>query len=760
MDSHKRKFQGAAGKGPNKAHKMGEGGAPMSAFAKKMMEKMGWKEGQGLGEGGEGIVNPIEVKLRPQGAGVGAVKERTEQYKEEQRRAAERRGETYEDSSDEERRARKERKKKSMGGRGGLAGADSGTSTPGGGRKPKTKYKTVADVQAAAPGLDVPLPMLRLIVDATGSQTKMLTSAAGLMTPTSMPFDSEADKIAKRERMELEAFIEAWHGVQEQKVYIEEQAGHHKIEVDQQAEELARLQSALEAVELLQIAPSQGDQASSGLDLAARKGLEGEVSKTLQMLDWSDLIAALERLQLDHGHEISRCGLLDITVGALHPAFKRHIAEWEPLNDPELLTTDLQRITALLGLGTQDEVVTARELNALDEGYGKSKRQKATTAYETMMYQIWLPKLRTTITNWDVLNHEPLTTLVSAWRPLLPTFVYCHLMDQLIVPKLSAALQAWDPRKRSHHHKHATVKHAEPHTWIFPWLPHLLPHQLDAKSDGLLVDVKRRLRSVLDGWDVSSGVLPGLLEWRTLMHSELDHVLVRHLLPKLARHLTQHFEVDPSDQDLTPLEVVLKWQTYFKSDVMARLLVAEFFPKWLSTLHLWLTSDEANFEEVGAWFEWWKQQIPDTLNAKPDVAKEWERGTEMINSAMDLLDSDIPLSKLAAPAAGPVRPVAKEIGKKLDAPAPKVAVAADVAQNFKDVVEAWCAEQDLTMVPLREAHNQTGLPLFRITASATGKGGVVVYIKGDVVWAQRKSDRSLFDPVGLEDRLIERAEGK
>lgn len=760
MDTQKRKFQGAAGRGPNKAPKMGEGGGQMSAFAKKMMEKMGWKEGQGLGESGEGIVNPIEVKLRPQGAGVGAVKERTEQYKEEQRRAAERRGETYEDSSDEERRARKERKKKSMGGRSGISGGDSGTSTPGGSRKPKTKYKTVADVQAAAPGLDVPLPMLRSIVDATGSQTKMLTSAAGLMTSSATPADSEAEKIAKRERLELEAFIEAWHGVQEQKIYLEGQAGHQRLEIDQQAEELGRLQAVLEAVELLQIAPSKGDLPPSENDLAAKYGLQGEVSKTLQMLSWPQLIEALAKLQLDYGHEVSRCGLLDIAVGALCPAFKKHIAEWEPLEQPAYLTSDLQRITTLLGLETQDEVVTARELTSLDEGYGRSKRQKATTAYETMMYQIWLPKLRTAITNWEVLNHEPLTTLVNAWRPLLPTFVYSHLMDQLIVPKLSAALQAWDPRKRSHHHKHATLKHAEPHTWIFPWLPHLLPHQLDAKNEGLLVEVKRRLRQVLDGWDVSSGVLPGLLEWRTLMHSELDHVLVRHLLPKLARHLTQHFEVDPSDQDLIPLEVVLKWQTHFKSEIMARLLVAEFFPKWLSTLHLWLTSDEANFEEVGAWFEWWKQQIPDPLNAKADVAKEWERGTEMINSAMDLLDSNIPLSKLAAPAAGPVRPVAKEIGKKLEAPAPKIAVAHDVAQNFKDVVEAWCAEQDLTMVPLREAHTTTGLPLFRITASATGKGGVVVYIKGDVVWAQRKGDRSLFDPVGLEDRLIERAEGK
>ena len=41
-------------------------------FGQKMLERMGYKAGQGLGAQGQGISRPVEAKLRPQKAGLGA----------------------------------------------------------------------------------------------------------------------------------------------------------------------------------------------------------------------------------------------------------------------------------------------------------------------------------------------------------------------------------------------------------------------------------------------------------------------------------------------------------------------------------------------------------------------------------------------------------------------------------------------------------------------------------------------------------------
>ena len=725
-------------------------GAPPAAnsFASKMMAKMGYVEGQGLGATGRGRLAPIESQLRPQGAGLGAVKEKTKQAKEEEKREAAFRGEVVEDSSEEERKRRRKLKEKK------ISDAKGAVGTP---RKAKPKYKTAADMEAAAEGLEVPNVLMSLI-DATGQDTKLLTSAAGLMKSQMMvPSETESSKIARRARRDLEAFTDEWTSLTERKVYFEDQEAQLIVETEEDGEsgeDARNIKAMIEVVEELQ--------------------LDGDVDVD-DSWRWETVTVKLESLQRYSTGPSSP--LHEIAVAALHPLFKRAMQQWEPLEFSQEPTGGLPYLKRL-----QHVLIPQVESNtelALQTGTSYSAPQtKSTTHYETMIYFLWLPSMRSAITNdWDVYHDsDALIDLLKAWRPVLPPFIWANIIDQLVATRLIDAVAAWKPRNAQKSHRNSSKP---PHVWLFPWLQYLDEQHTDPKSStGLLSEVKRKFKGVLSTWNLSNPLPTGLEEWRTVLQSELSSILVRHLLPRLALHLSTNLVIDPRDQDLTPLEDVLRWAPFFSLDTMAHLLVAEFFPKWHQTLYVWLTYEGVNYADVKNWYNWWKEEVLGQalsagFNELPSVAGQWNKGLETMSQALDLLESGMdvsthlppvsldtssrtPLSTPIASSSGPPPP------SLISSTTPNTVKASQIEEpiTFKDVVEEWCAENGLLLFPLREADLQSGLPLFRITASASGRGGAVIYLKGDVVWVRGGTENRAFMPVGLDETLVAKAEGR
>lgn len=79
----------------------------------KMLSKMGWSTGTGLGAGGEGRVNPVDSQQRPVNMGIGyqGFKEKTKQSKQE----AKRRGEVLSDDEEEKEAASRAKGRKQKG---------------------------------------------------------------------------------------------------------------------------------------------------------------------------------------------------------------------------------------------------------------------------------------------------------------------------------------------------------------------------------------------------------------------------------------------------------------------------------------------------------------------------------------------------------------------------------------------------------------------------------------------------------------------
>ncbi|KAL8761140.1 MAG: hypothetical protein Q9184_002715 [Pyrenodesmia sp. 2 TL-2023] len=707
--------------------------AKPNPFAAKMMAKMGYKEGQGLGAEGKGRLAPIETQQRPTGAGLGAVREKTKQAKEDEKREAAFRGEVLEDSEEEDRKRRKElRKKARTSAVGGIGG------TPA---RQKPKYRTAAEIEASAEGLEVP-NVLKSIIDATGSEMKLLTSTAGLMSSQNsmVAGETEAAKIARRARRDLEAYAEEWNIVSERKRDSELQEAQVFQELAEQDEDIRALEAAINAIQELQLSTTE-DLVGSNNESA-----------------WENAIRKLESLESEFMDTIDASILQEVAVAAIHPLFKRAMQDWHPLEDPTSVSTYLTRISKLLRLSPPS---SGKDLALNFDPLVRANRiSKSTTPYEAMLYTLLLPPLRHTITNdWDPTDPGPLLAVIQTWSPILPSFILTHLTHNLIPTRLIALLSTWKASKPTS----ARRPQPSPHTYIFPWLPYLPPQQLSLTSGtGLFFALKDKLKSLFQSYPLSSpppNTLTSLLP--ILPAAFLKEALTRHLIPRLSSHLSNNFLIDPSDQDLTPLTEALTWLTpswSLSSTAAASLLESEFFPKWHQVLYLWLTSSP-NYDEIRQWFLWWKEQFPPSIRDHNIIAAEWTKGLETISLALDLGPENV-ASQLPPPAAGPVRPLAISSASKLSQQPPKLKpVEAEEPITFRAVLESWCADNNLLFVPMRVADPGSGLPLFRITASAQGTGGAVVFLRGDVVWA-REGKKGGFRPVGLDEGLLERAEGR
>lgn len=691
-----------------KKTKSDDGAGSFSGFGAKMMAKMGWSKGEGLGREGEGIQEPIQVQLRNTKGGVGAVSEKSEQQKREERRRAEQNGEKYDDSSEDE-RARHRKKK-----------ATSGTSTPST-AAPRPK-KTIYDLEAA--GMQVP-PTLQSIVDATTGESKS-TSALSLRG-AEVPFQTS---LAARVQREVAAFGDAVEAVQTDAKNIEHQMDHLAAELESLSTQIAEIQDISSRLEELRAAD-----------------------------EWSTVVDGLKSLQAAYPAR----SFHKEAVAVINPLFLRSIAAWNPTSEAlEHVSKSLGDLGSIIDPSSQaadyrspSDEVTRPFHNPLASIFNPNSQdseptyRRSTTPYQTMMFAWWSRFHSAMVNDFepDGPSSPSFVHAIEVWRPVLPRFIFRRITQE-IKRKVSASLQRWNPRKAIKHKSSAPLPQ-----WIFQWLP----YDGDIRSE-----VRPKLRTVLQIWPIHRGIVPGIKLWTKAFSEDVDTLLVRHLLPRLSAHLRDDFEMDPADQDVAPISIVIGWASVMSPRIIAELLHAEFFTtKFYACLHSWLTYEGRNFDEIRRWLSWWKEIFPNEINNVPIIERDWEEAYKLVHAALDLQGGD--LENLALPAVGPPRspsPKTPNFSKSVNTVPPLSARQEVDETTFKDIVEAWCAEENLLLIPLRKADEKTGLPLFRVTASATGKGGVVVYIKGDIVWAQDKKDKSVWEPVGLEEGLISRAEGK
>ncbi|KAG5350269.1 hypothetical protein C0989_011837 [Termitomyces sp. Mn162] len=693
------------------------------SFGARMLSKMGWRVGDGLGTAGEGIVTPVESKMRPQKMGIAfrGFREKTEQSKREARR----RGEIVSDDEDAKTKNFRKKVKDQEQKRSDVWKRPKKVKT-------KIEHKTYEQILAEA-GQEIPAAGIGQIIDATGAVPREVSSLADVSLnswspsndPTRIPeVRHNIRLIADACKSDLDGLAREARALDQRKKFSTEEDTRLRKKVADEAELIERLQK----VQLV----------ANDINAVAKE-LSSMYEATLE--PFSSLFYGLVD---QFSHEFERYRLDEIVVAAIAPIVRRMVASWNPLEDPTAFVSTFRTWRRALRVNTEEP---PPELQV--DVYGSkivqaplTSIERPMTPFESLLWNVWLPKVRTCINN-DWLPEIPLPAvkLYEAWCTFLPPFIRDNLLDQLILPKVQKAVDNWNPKRDQ-----VTLQ-----SIIFPWLPHV-----GLRMEDLLGDARRKIKSLMRSWTVGEKVPIELPAWKEVFDAgEWDSMLLKYIVPKLGATLRDDFRINPRDQKMEPLQHVLQWADIIRSSIFTQILETEFFPKWLDILHVWLIQPRVSFEEVAQWYSFWKGTFPESVQAMPGVGRGFTRGLQLMNKAIEL-GPNAP-TQLARPdfraelaaASTPVRNGTNAASIK--GPQRPSALAHEI--TFRSIAEDFAAAHNLLFIPTGRAHEISRMPLYRVSPTADGRGGLMVYIQDDAIWAPA-IEGEVYRAISLEDMVL------
>lgn len=375
----------------------------------KLLEKMGWQPGQGLGAQKQGINRPIEVKVRPKNRGLGyEFDERTQQQKED-----------FPTEGDMEEKLRK--------GESDVTEMEIAPEEPGwkktSNRKPKKRYDAPKAATAVTP---------IKIMDMTGESPRVLGSMQELYT-NNKPVNADFEP-------ELQHNIRLFVDLKEVDILnVEKQTQKDQEQLDKLQQTKVTLEQTVSAEEkrlnkiqeVTQIIGSCYDKVKA---------------RTMELPELAKIFVLFQK---QYTAEYQEYKLHYLASAMVLPLLREKLDSWDPLSEPTVGFAEFKI--------WHDLIAPKEEPDYMDE----DSKTKELDVYTQMIVDIILPKIRNALTNkWNVKDPEQCLKLLETWQPILTDLVLQNILEQLVLPKLYSTLETWNP-------KLDTVRVDQ---WLLPWL--------------------------------------------------------------------------------------------------------------------------------------------------------------------------------------------------------------------------------------------------------------------------------------------------
>lgn len=563
-------------------------------IGQKLLLQMGYEPGKGLGKSLQGITTPIEAKLRKGKGAIGL-------YGPEQptmTRAATT-AQSLEAEKDESETKKHQRQWKKKSGEGQL--------------KVKYIYKTADEVVQEGASKryrgDVSALSSVKVIDMTGPEQRILSGYHQIhQQQHSKPREEEEEEEEHQQPQktskgyhfslpELEHNLKLLEDEEKSKIIRCERQkqiaedkiinlGHEKARLAQlliqEEKQIKTLEKVYEIVTSLDI-NSEEEDSNTALEVAAKtfKDLQDEFYEIYKMYNLSDLVIPL-----------------------VLPRVKKLLADWNPFEQKHHCIDIFQDWKALL------------ESNCNAVSWNKDYSEDP---YHRLVWDVWMPPVRKAILSWNARIWSPLVELLDTWTPLLPPWIMSNILEQLVLPRLQAEVEAWNPLTDT----------LPVHSWLHPWLP-----LMGARLESLYAPIRQKLAAALVNWHPSDCSAKLILEpWRPVFsQGVMDAFVITNIVPKLGVAL-QAYVINPHQQHLDVWNWVMAWQDMIPEPCMVTLLEKNFFPKWLQVLYTWLTHSP-NYEEVTKWYTGWKSMLPSSLLTHPIIKEQFRQALDIMNRAV------------------------------------------------------------------------------------------------------------------------------
>uniref|UniRef100_A0A3Q3AQV5 Tuftelin-interacting protein 11 n=1 Tax=Kryptolebias marmoratus TaxID=37003 RepID=A0A3Q3AQV5_KRYMA len=667
-------------------------------IGQKLLQKMGYQPGKGLGKNAQGIINPIEAKVRKGKGAVGAYgNERTQQSLQD--------FPVVDSDEEEEKEFQKEL--------GQWRKDPAGSAVK---KKPKYSFKTVDELKAkgkmanrSTPASAGELAQVK-VIDMTGREQKVYYSYSQMSNKHSVPDEAPPSLSSRDQKGASFALPELEHNLQ--------------LLIDLTEQDILQSARRLQHENDVVVSLSHESQALQGRLEAEQKAIQ-RMEAVLALVERfpseeTECAQIFETLQTDYYEEYKTMGLADLAVSVVHPLLKEKLFSWDPLKDSTYCLEDI---------GLWRAILESRDMHS-------SGPHSDMDPYHRLLWEVWIPVMRSCVSGWQPRMVGPMVDCVEMWAPLLPAWILDHLMEQIILPRLQREVDSWNPLTDT----------VPIHSWIHPWLP-----LLQSRLEPLYPPIRSKLSNALQRWHPSDASARLILQpWKNVFTAGAwEAFMVKNIIPKLGTLCLEELVINPHQQQMEPFHWVIDWEGMLSPSSLVSLLDKNFFTKWLQVLCSWL-SNSPNYEEITKWYLGWKSMFSDVLLSQPLIK-------EKFNEALDIMNRAV-----SSGMGGYMQPGAREniayltqterrkdfqyeaLQERRDAESvAHRGISAGVPTNFKDLIQTKAEENNIVFMPLvGKRHEGKQLYTFGRIVIFIDRG--VVFVQGEKTWVPT-SLQSLID---------------